>query len=411
MAGSKSGQRNWLLVGATVLLLLSAGTTGAAQSGGSGGIDGPWVFTISGYPHKVEFHWSGTELAGSMEYGSNMEPLSNVRYAAVAGDLSFVRPLRAHGLDDQDYRGSLGGTKGSGNMSDGKRTLSWTAVRPQGYRAPSVTSGPSEGGGTRGLYGQVTNSPGKGGVGGVRVLIGRLQLQTSNGGPVDTVVVTSLAGDTVTDETGNYKADIAGGIYDVVFWKQRYAPRRVGGVTAPGRYDATIGRDSMASSAHASLKLEKAGGGKPPSQPTNLALNRPARQSSMSEFSKPNDAQGGVDGVKNGSFGFHTKRENHPWWQVDLGVSSTIEEVRIFNRTDHNPERASTLMVRISDNAIDWKTVYRHDGTNPGGVGNPLKVRLSNALARYVRVELGSPNEYLHLDEVEVYGMFAVRQP
>lgn len=413
MAESESGRRVGLLAGAALLWVLGAATASGAQSGNEASIEGPWVFTINGYAHRVEFHWSGSELAGSMEYGANMEPLANVRYASVAGDISFVRPLRAHGLDDQDYRGSLSGTKGSGNMSDRKRTVSWTAARPQGYRAPSVTSGSSEKGEGKGLYGQVTNSPGGGGIVGVRVLIGRLQLQTSNGGPVDTAVVTSLAADTMTDDQGNYKADVPAGTYDVVLWKQRFVPKRAQGITAPGRYNGTIGRDSMASSAHASLKLEKEkdGGGPRPTQPRNLALNRPARQSSISEFSKPNDAQGGVDGVKNGSFGFHTKRENHPWWQVDLGAISAIEEVRIFNRTDHNPERASTLMVRVSDNAITWKTVYRHDGTNPGGVSNPLKVRLANALARYVRVELGSPNEYLHLDEVEVYGIAAGSQP
>ena len=35
----------------------------------------------------------------------------------------------------------------------------------------------------------------------------------------------------------------------------------------------------------------------------NLALKRPARQSSTSEWSKPNDAQGGVDGPAGGRFG------------------------------------------------------------------------------------------------------------
>ncbi len=136
----------------------------------------------------------------------------------------------------------------------------------------------------------------------------------------------------------------------------------------------------------------------------NLALNRPARQSSLSEYSRLNDAAGGVDGVKNGSFGFHTNREDHPWWQVDLGSRCTIREVRIFNRLDYNPERAATLVLRLSDNGVNWKTVYQHDGTNPGGGSHPLRVRVASETGRYVRVELRARREYLHLDEVEVYG-------
>src|SRR4051794_14703282 len=46
---------------------------------------------------------------------------------------------------------------------------------------------------------------------------------------------------------------------------------------------------------------------------TNLALNRPARQSSLSQWSTgPDDALGGNDGKKSGEprFGFHTSTEN-----------------------------------------------------------------------------------------------------
>jgi len=45
----------------------------------------------------------------------------------------------------------------------------------------------------------------------------------------------------------------------------------------------------------------------------------PARRPGGGNATAEQDAAGGVDGVKNGSWGFHTDNENDPWWQVDLG--------------------------------------------------------------------------------------------
>ncbi|MBL8295093.1 MAG: discoidin domain-containing protein [Bryobacterales bacterium] len=385
-------------------LLLSMTVPAAAPAVGSSAIEGPWIFTIGGYAHKVEFHQSVNGLTGSMEYGSGMDALRDLRYDSSSGSISFLRPLRAYGISDQNFRGTMEGTAGEGTLTDPGRSLKWTAARPSGYRPPDPVPSQGRPVSTAGLQGRISTSTGRDFVAGARILIGRLEFQDSSQ-PVDKLLVTSLAADTVTDENGNFIAVVPSGIYDVVVWKRGYTPRRDRGITVPGRYSATIGKDSMRTSAHMELQLLTSKPGPERSnQAVNLAFKRPASQSSLSEYSKPNDAKGGVDGVKNGGFGFHTNRENHPWWQVDLGAICRIEEVRIFNRTDFNPERASTLMIRFSDNGINWKTVYEHDGTNPGGIGNPLRVRLANGSGRYVRIELRSPNEYLHLDEVEVYG-------
>ena len=144
----------------------------------------------------------------------------------------------------------------------------------------------------------------------------------------------------------------------------------------------------------------------PPSQVSNLALNKPASQSSTSAYSHANDAQGGVDGVKNGGYGFHTENEAKPWWQVDLGSPMSLSEVRVYNRMDCCQERARTLLVMLSDNGRDCITVYRHDGSVFGGVpnGRPLVVALNGRQARYLRLQLDDTN-WLHLDEVEVMGV------
>ena len=99
----------------------------------------------------------------------------------------------------------------------------------------------------------------------------------------------------------------------------------------------------------------------------NLALNRPSRQSSRYDSSRTNDAQGAVDGVKNGGFGFHTAQEQDPWWQVDLGALYALGEVRIFNRMDCCGERTRTLRILLSDDGSIWRAIYRHSGSPFGG--------------------------------------------
>jgi len=137
----------------------------------------------------------------------------------------------------------------------------------------------------------------------------------------------------------------------------------------------------------------------------NLALGRPATQSSFSQWSTPIGAQGAVDGIKNGGFGFHTQLQASPWWQVDLGAVRLVDRVVVFNRQDCCAERARTLQVLLSDNGAVFRTVYVHDGSIFGGArdGHPLQVMLNGAAARFVRLQLAA-TDYFHLDEVEVFG-------
>jgi hypothetical protein len=138
---------------------------------------------------------------------------------------------------------------------------------------------------------------------------------------------------------------------------------------------------------------------------TNLALNKPATQSSLSSWSTgPNDAQGAVDGRKDGRWGFHTNAEPNPWWQVDLLAPSAISEIRLFNRMDI-PERANNLQIMVSTTGSDWRTIYAHNGAPFGGAdGRPLVARVDGTVARYVRLQVPS-NTYFHLDEVEILGV------
>ncbi|MBI4904975.1 MAG: choice-of-anchor D domain-containing protein [Acidobacteria bacterium] len=149
-----------------------------------------------------------------------------------------------------------------------------------------------------------------------------------------------------------------------------------------------------------------AGGGTCPST-TNVALNKPASQSSGTT-----PASLGNNGIINepNAYGFHTNVEQSPWWQVDLGTLSTICEVRLYNRADESFARARTVQVRFSNDGVNFTTAYAHNGTVWGVGGTPALVIMNEVrgrTARYVRIQLAEI-EYLHLREVEVYGFSGV---
>jgi FkbM family methyltransferase len=135
----------------------------------------------------------------------------------------------------------------------------------------------------------------------------------------------------------------------------------------------------------------------------NIALGKPAKQSSQSAWSRPNDAQGGNNGIRTGRYSFHTNLEPSPWWQVDLTRTADLSEIRVFNRIDTSAERADNLLIMISEDGQEWRPLYQSKGLRFGGIdGRPLIVPVQEAKARFVRVQLEG-TQYLHLDEIEVY--------
>jgi hypothetical protein len=98
--------------------------------------------------------------------------------------------------------------------------------------------------------------------------------------------------------------------------------------------------------------------------------------------------------------GFHTAYEVHPWWEVDLGRSSILQQVRVFNRMDF-ASRAANLRLLLSDDDMHWNVVYENNGKLFGP--EPLSIDLADVSARYVRIDLAKPN-WLHLEQVEVFG-------
>jgi hypothetical protein len=149
----------------------------------------------------------------------------------------------------------------------------------------------------------------------------------------------------------------------------------------------------------------------PPAERENVALGKPALQSSVSEWSHgadvAADAAGAVNGRITGAYQFHTDRETAPWWRVDLLALHHLTEIRLFNRVDqpHFRQRLGQFRVDVSLDGTDWTAIYTGDGGNVGGAdGDPLILRPNGGLpARYVRITALQPT-VLHLDQVGVYG-------
>ncbi len=147
---------------------------------------------------------------------------------------------------------------------------------------------------------------------------------------------------------------------------------------------------------------------------SNLALGKPASQSTTLPGYATAGPQGAVDGNTDGNFFdgsvTHTNLENNPWWQVDLGASATVNSISIWNRTDCCGTRLNDYWVFVSDtpfNAADTpatlqgraNTFASHQLSAP----NPSLTISVGAQGRYVRVQLSGSNN-LSLAEVQVIG-------
>ena len=136
----------------------------------------------------------------------------------------------------------------------------------------------------------------------------------------------------------------------------------------------------------------------------NLALGRPALQSSTSEWSlRPDEAAGAVTGPVSGRYRFHTREEAQPWWMVDLQSPQPVALIRVFNRMDV-AARANGLNVFVSIDGVRWDRVGGHEDELPfgGADGNPLVVAVDR-VAKFVLLRLPGV-ESLHLDQVQVLG-------
>lgn len=143
--------------------------------------------------------------------------------------------------------------------------------------------------------------------------------------------------------------------------------------------------------------------------PPNLALNKPATQSST--HSSGAAASRAVDGNTSGVFTnnsvTHTLLDLNAWWEVDLGQVQSIGAIKVWNRAEL-PERLSNFYVFVSDvpfTSTSLTTTMNQAGVSgyytAGNCGFPSELPIYRT-GRYVRVQLGGTN-YLSIAEVQVF--------
>jgi len=139
----------------------------------------------------------------------------------------------------------------------------------------------------------------------------------------------------------------------------------------------------------------------------NISQGKVATQ--ISDYSSDYTADKSVNGNVS-DFSTTSGAEPQPWWQVDLGATTDIETVKIYNRVDCCAERVKDYYVLVS--AQPFAGSLADALAAPGVVsvheeeqaGRPTTIDLP-AQGRYVRVWLASaaPQE-LNMSEVQVFG-------
>jgi hypothetical protein len=145
-----------------------------------------------------------------------------------------------------------------------------------------------------------------------------------------------------------------------------------------------------------------------------VALGKSAAQSSTFPGYATDGAASAVDGNTDGNFGdgsvTATNLDPNPWWQVDLGTSTAVSSIVIWDRTDCCSSRLGDYWVFVSDTPFlptdTPATLQSRLGTfssHQTSAPNPSTTIAAGAQGRYVRVQLSSAN-YLSLAEVQVFG-------
>ena len=150
--------------------------------------------------------------------------------------------------------------------------------------------------------------------------------------------------------------------------------------------------------------------------PTNLALGK-----STSQMGQYGDGSSdlAVDGDTTGTSPWgatadlqHASTGTEPWWKVDLGNESTLDNVKIFNRSNCCQSRMENFYVFISSQDIDASqsisTLLADSNIqsihNTNTLGLTESIPLNQTQGRYIVLKLVGSSRTLHLSEVEVYG-------
>lgn len=140
----------------------------------------------------------------------------------------------------------------------------------------------------------------------------------------------------------------------------------------------------------------------------NLALKKPATQSSICRWSVGSSSEEDARGANNGEisrpYGFHTDWESNPWWQVDLQDQFLVHRVVIYNRQDCEEDRLKYFSILKSLDGEEWHIIFEKQDSLVFGKYMPYVAEISgDHLARYIKIRLDGIG-FLHFSECLVFG-------
>ncbi|MDR1460641.1 MAG: hypothetical protein LBI78_03270 [Campylobacteraceae bacterium] len=144
---------------------------------------------------------------------------------------------------------------------------------------------------------------------------------------------------------------------------------------------------------------------------TDIAPLGKATQSSLSQWSKPDDAQRAVTELGGVNFAFHTNKEQNPWWELTLDKPRFIEYIILHNRKDICQERSRKLTVEVF-NGKEYIKIYQGDllfDSEPNGLPLILPYKYPSKIERIKITSL--INDYFHLSKVNILAIKKEEKP
>ena len=128
-----------------------------------------------------------------------------------------------------------------------------------------------------------------------------------------------------------------------------------------------------------------------------------AQQSSVSRWSRPDDAQNAVLGVDR-DFAFHTDAEEAPWWSLTFEQPAALQYLVLENRRNTRFRHLADNLSVVVETENGPQTL--HEGVQPFGVereDNALVLALTDcAPVKSIKVTAHTGGGYLHLSRIRV---------
>ncbi|XP_053577049.1 uncharacterized protein LOC128666463 [Bombina bombina] len=139
---------------------------------------------------------------------------------------------------------------------------------------------------------------------------------------------------------------------------------------------------------------------------TNIALNGLAYQSSIDEEGGPHNA---VDGSLNNANPTTqcaiTKKDNGPWWTLDLKSEHKIFSIAITNRGDCCSDELDGAVIHVGNEDVDWKNNTICGTISSIGLGETFSFNCDEMQGRFINIHIPDKEVSLTLCEVQVFGL------